>query len=83
MNAEHVISGAGAGAIGLATAAVLHGRGESVRVVDRSGHAAAPDGVQVVAGNATDPVFTSAVAAGARGSRRTKRGTGAPSRRTP
>lgn len=64
MNAEHVIFGAGS--IGLATAAVLHGRGESVRIVCRSGHAAAPDGVQVVAGNAADPAFTSAVAAGAR-----------------
>ncbi|MDN5747385.1 MAG: hypothetical protein L0H64_02470 [Pseudonocardia sp.] len=64
MNAEHVIFGTGA--IGLATAAVLHDRGESVRMVSRSGHAAAPDGVQMVAGNAADPAFTSAAAAGAR-----------------
>jgi predicted NAD/FAD-dependent oxidoreductase len=35
MNAEHVIFGAGA--IGLATAAVLRDRSESVRMVNRSG----------------------------------------------
>jgi nucleoside-diphosphate-sugar epimerase len=64
VNAEHVIFGTGA--IGLATAAVLYERGETVRMVNRSGHAAAPDGVEVVAGNAADPAFTAAVASGAR-----------------
>ncbi|WP_214404082.1 NAD-dependent epimerase/dehydratase family protein [Pseudonocardia lacus] len=64
MNAEHVVFGAGA--IGLATAAVLPERSESVRMVNRSGRAAAPDGVEVVAGGAADPAFTVAVAAGAR-----------------
>jgi nucleoside-diphosphate-sugar epimerase len=64
VNAQHVIFGTGA--IGLATAAVLHGRRETVRMVNRSGRAAVPDGVEVVAGNAADPAFTTAVAAGAR-----------------
>jgi nucleoside-diphosphate-sugar epimerase len=55
----------GTGAIGLATAAALVERGEKVRMVNRSGHAPAPDGVEVVAGNAADPKFTTAVADGA------------------
>ena len=64
MNADHVVFGAGA--IGLATAAALVDRGEKVRIVNRSGRAAAPEGVETVGGDATDPAFTTAVAAGAR-----------------
>lgn len=63
MSARHVIFGAGA--IARATAAALHGRGETVRMVNRSGRAPAPDGVEVVGGDAADPAFTAAVAAGA------------------
>lgn len=64
MNADHVIFGTGA--IGLATAAALQERGATVRMVNRSGHAPAPPGVEVVSGNAADPAFTVAVAVGAR-----------------
>lgn len=64
---RHVIFGTGA--IGRATLDALLRRGENpgdVRMVSRSGSAAVPDGVEVVAGNAADPAFTTAVAAGAR-----------------
>lgn len=64
MSAEHVVFGAGA--IARATAAVLRERGASVRMVNRSGRAAAPDGVEVVGGDAADPGFTTTVADGAR-----------------
>jgi nucleoside-diphosphate-sugar epimerase len=60
---RHVVFGTGA--IGLATMAALLARGETVRVVNRSGRAAVPDGVEVVAGDASDPAFTTAVSAGA------------------
>lgn len=60
----HVIFGTGA--VGLATAAALRERGERVRMVNRSGRAPAPEGVEVVAGDGGDPAFTTAVAAGAR-----------------
>ena len=56
----------GTGAIGLAAAAVLTERGEKVRMVNRSGRAPAPDGVEVVGGDAADPAFAIAVADGAR-----------------
>ncbi|GAA1862837.1 NAD-dependent epimerase/dehydratase family protein [Pseudonocardia ailaonensis] len=59
---DHVIFGAGA--VGRATARALRDRGERVRMVSRSGRG--PDGVETVAGDATDPEFTTAVAAGAR-----------------
>jgi nucleoside-diphosphate-sugar epimerase len=55
---HHVIFGAGA--VGRATAAALRGRGEEVVLVSRSG------GPGIVAGDATDPDFTAAVATGAR-----------------
>lgn len=55
----------GTGAIGLATMEALHARGESVRMVNRSGHAPVPEGVEVVGGDASDPAFTTAVADGA------------------
>ncbi|WP_404380447.1 NAD-dependent epimerase/dehydratase family protein [Knoellia locipacati] len=55
----------GTGAIGQATMEALHARGESVRMVNRSGHAPVPEGVEVVGGDASDPAFTTAVADGA------------------
>ena len=61
---EHVIFGTGA--VGLATYEALRRRGESVRLVNRSGHAPVPDDVEVVGGDARDPGFTSAAAKGAR-----------------
>jgi nucleoside-diphosphate-sugar epimerase len=61
---QHVVFGTGA--IGLATLDALLRRGESVRMVNRSGSAPVPDGVEVVAGDAADPAFSTAVARGAR-----------------
>jgi nucleoside-diphosphate-sugar epimerase len=61
--ARHVIFGTGA--IGLATFDALRRRGETVSLVNRSGHAPVPDDVEVVGGDASDPDFTTAVAAGA------------------
>lgn len=60
----HVIFGTGA--VGLATVDALRRRGRSVRVVNRSGHADVPAGVEVVGGDAGDPAFTTAVSKGAR-----------------
>lgn len=62
--AAHVIFGTGA--IGLATYDALRRRGEDVRLVNRSGRAAVPDDVEVIAGDATDAAFTTAAASGAR-----------------
>jgi uncharacterized protein YbjT (DUF2867 family) len=53
---RHVIFGTGA--IGLATLDALRHRGETVRLVNRSGHASVPDDVEVIAGDAGDPAFT-------------------------
>ena len=50
---RHVIFGTGA--IGLATVNALRRRGESVRLVNRSGHADVPDDVEVIGGDARDP----------------------------
>jgi nucleoside-diphosphate-sugar epimerase len=61
---RHVIFGTGA--IGLATLDALRRRGEPVRLVNRSGSAPVPDGIEVVAGDASDPQFTTAVTRGAR-----------------
>ncbi len=61
---RHVIFGTGA--IGLARMDALRRRGETVRLVNRSGAARVPDGVEVVGGNAADPQFTTAVTRGAR-----------------
>jgi uncharacterized protein YbjT (DUF2867 family) len=58
--ARHVIFGTGA--IGLATFEALRRRGESVRLVNRTGGAAVPGDVEVVGGDAADPAFTTAVA---------------------
>jgi uncharacterized protein YbjT (DUF2867 family) len=52
--ARHVIFGTGA--IGLATHDALRRRGEHVRLVNRSGHARVSDDVEVVAGDARDPI---------------------------
>jgi nucleoside-diphosphate-sugar epimerase len=60
---RHVVFGTGA--IGLATFDALRRRGETVRLVNRSGHARVPDDVDLVAGDARDPAFTTAVTAGA------------------
>jgi hypothetical protein len=61
---QHVIFGTGA--IGLATFEALRRRGETVRLVNRSGHARVPDDVEVIGGDARDPGFTTTVAQGAR-----------------
>jgi uncharacterized protein YbjT (DUF2867 family) len=65
--ARHVIFGTGA--IGLATLDALRRRGETVRLVNRSGHARLPDGtgddIEVAGGDARDPAFTTAAAHGA------------------
>lgn len=61
---RHVIFGTGA--IGLATLDALRSRGETVRLVNQSGHAPVADDVEVVGGDAADPAFTTAVSAGAR-----------------
>jgi len=64
MNADHVVFGTGA--IGRAIAAELVDRGEKVLMVNRSGRAPVPEGVEVAGGDAADPAFTTAVTAGAR-----------------
>jgi nucleoside-diphosphate-sugar epimerase len=60
---RHVILGTGA--IGLAVLDALRRRGETARLVNRSGRACVPDDVAVVAGGARDPALTAAVAQGA------------------
>jgi nucleoside-diphosphate-sugar epimerase len=61
--ARHVIFGTGA--IGLATLDALLSRGETVRMVNRSGSAAVPDDIEVAGGDAADPQFTVDVTRGA------------------
>ncbi len=61
--ARHVVFGTGA--IAMATMEALRRRGETVRMVNRSGRASVPDGVDVVGGDAADSAFTTAAAAGA------------------
>jgi nucleoside-diphosphate-sugar epimerase len=60
---RHVIFGTGA--IGLAVLDALHRRGETVRLVNRSGSARVPGDVEVIGGDARDPAFTTIVAEGA------------------
>jgi len=60
---RHVIFGTGA--IGLAVLDALRRRGETARLVNRSGSARVPDDVEVVGGDARDPAFTTEVARGA------------------
>jgi nucleoside-diphosphate-sugar epimerase len=55
----------GTGAVGLATMHALRRRGERVRMVNRSGTAPVADDVEVLGGDAADPAFASAAAAGA------------------
>ncbi len=55
----------GTGAIGPALLDALHRRGETARMVNRSGTAGVPDDVEVVAEDARDRTFTTAVARGA------------------
>src|ERR687884_1278535 len=55
----------GTGAIGLATPDALRRRGETPRLVNRSGHAHVGDDVEVVGGDARDPAFTTEVTRGA------------------
>ena len=63
--ARHVIFGTGA--IGLATLDALRRRGETVRLVNRSGHARVPDDVEVIGSDARDPAFTTTTTAAAHG----------------
>ena len=60
---RHVVFGTGA--IGLATMEALRRRGETVRMVNRSGAAPVSDDVEVLGGDASDPAFTTAAADGA------------------
>jgi nucleoside-diphosphate-sugar epimerase len=60
---RHVIFGTGA--IGLAVLDALRRRGETARLINRSGSARVPDDVEVVGGDARDPAFTTEVAQGA------------------
>jgi nucleoside-diphosphate-sugar epimerase len=62
-SARHVIFGTGA--IGLATSDALLRRGETVRMVNRSGSAPVPDEVEVIRGDAADARFTIDVTGGA------------------
>jgi nucleoside-diphosphate-sugar epimerase len=59
----HVIFGTGA--VGLATFEALRRRGQTVRLVNRSGQARVPDGVDVAGGDASDPAFATEAARGA------------------
>jgi nucleoside-diphosphate-sugar epimerase len=61
---DHVVLGAGA--VGMAVAEALARRGESVRVVNRSGLRQPIAGVQSVAGDVTDPAFAASATRGAR-----------------
>jgi nucleoside-diphosphate-sugar epimerase len=60
---RHVVFGTGA--IGLATMEALRRRGETVRMVNRSGAAPVPDDVEVLGGDASDPAFATAAGGGA------------------
>jgi nucleoside-diphosphate-sugar epimerase len=60
---EHVVLGAGA--VGMAVVEALSRRGESVRVVNRSGLRESVPGVQSVTGDVTDPAFARSATRGA------------------
>jgi len=62
-NQLHVVFGTGP--VGLAVMDELVSKGEHVRMVNRSGRANVPEGVEVVGGDATDKAFTQEVSAGA------------------
>src|SRR5829696_8868427 len=59
----HVVFGTGA--VGLAVMDELVSKGNRVRMVNRSGRANVPEGVEVVGGDAADPTFTREVSEGA------------------
>jgi nucleoside-diphosphate-sugar epimerase len=59
----HVVFGTGP--VGLSVMDALVKRGRRVRMVNRSGRASVPEGVEVVGGDAADPTFTREVSAGA------------------
>jgi len=59
----HVVFGTGP--VGMAVADELLRRDRRVRMVNRSGRASVPEGVEVMRGDATDPVFTREASAGA------------------
>jgi uncharacterized protein YbjT (DUF2867 family) len=59
----HVIFGTGA--VGMAVMETLVGRGEQVRMINRTGSAEVPVGVDVRGGDASDPAFARRAAAGA------------------
>jgi len=63
MNDAHVVFGTGA--IGRALIDELAAAGCAVRAVNRSGLGDAPEGVEVVTGDASDPAFAARAAAGA------------------
>jgi nucleoside-diphosphate-sugar epimerase len=60
---SHVIFGTGA--VGMAIMETLLRRGERVRMINRTGTAEVPDGVDVLGGDAADPDFARRAAAGA------------------
>jgi nucleoside-diphosphate-sugar epimerase len=63
-NAElHVVFGTGA--VGMSVMDALVHSGRRVRMVNRSGRASVPEGVEVVGGDAADPTFTREASAGA------------------
>ncbi len=59
----HVVYGTGA--VGMAVMDALVQSGRRVRMVNRSGKASVPEGVEVVGGDAADPTFTREASAGA------------------
>ena len=63
MSSLHAVFGTGA--VGMAVMEALVRRGHRVRMVNRSGHASVPSGVEVVGGDASDPGFSRQAATGA------------------
>jgi len=63
MSSLHAVFGTGA--VGMAVMEALVRRGYRVRMVNRSGHASVPSGVEVVGGDASDPGFSCQAATGA------------------
>ena len=55
----------GTGPVGLAVMDELVGKGKRVRMVNRSGRASVPEGVEVIGGDAADPTFTRGASEGA------------------
>jgi nucleoside-diphosphate-sugar epimerase len=63
MSDVHVVFGTGA--VGLALVDELAAQALPVRAVNRSGHAQVPNGVEIIAGDASNPEFAAQAAAGA------------------